>query len=67
MLIKENDEQEIMRIQDSSDPFAQEVLDRIYDDAETLIEGAEVVPERMRMQLLSSETGHPGMLFLRWC
>ena len=61
MLIKENDEQEIMRIQDSSDPFAQEVLDRIYDDAETLIEGAEVVPERMRMQLLSSENGHPGI------
>ena len=61
MLIKENDEQEIMRIQDSTDPFAQEVLDRIYDDAETLIEGAEVVPERMRMQLLSAEDGHPGI------
>ena len=61
MLIKENDEQEIMRIQDSTDPFAQEVLDRIYDDAETLLEGAEVVPERMRMQLLSSESGHPSI------
>lgn len=61
MLLKEADEQEIMRVQDSSDPFAQEVLDRIYDDAETLIEGAEVVPERMRMQLLSSETGHPSI------
>lgn len=61
MLIKENDEQEIMRIQDSSDPFAQEVLDRIYDDAETLIEGAEVVPERMRMQLLSSASGNPSI------
>lgn len=62
MLVKENDEQEIMRIQDSSDPFAQEVLDRIYSDAETLIEGAEVVPERMRMQLLSSETGSPSIM-----
>lgn len=61
MLIKENDEQEIMRVQDSADPFAQEVLDRIYDDAETLLEGAEVVPERMRMQLLSSESGHPSI------
>lgn len=61
MLIKENDEQEIMRIQDSTDPFAQEVLDRIYDDAETLLEGAEVVPERMRMQLLSAETGSPSI------
>ena len=61
MLVKENDEQEIMRVQDSSDPFAQEVLDRIYDDAETLLEGAAVVPERMRMQLLSSETGSPSI------
>ena len=61
MLVKENDEQEIMRVQDSSDPFAQEVLDRIYDDAETLLEGAAVVPERMRMQLLSSENGHPSI------
>lgn len=61
MLIKEQDEQEIMRVQDSSDPFAQEVLNRIYDDAETLLEGAEVVPERMRMQLLSAEDGHPGI------
>ena len=56
MLVKENDEQEIMSM-DSADPFA-EVLDRIYDDAETLLEGAAVVPERMRMQL-SSENGHP--------
>ena len=61
MLIKEQDEQEIMRVQDSTDPFAQEVLNRIYDDAETLLEGAEVVPERMRMQLLSSETGNPSI------
>ena len=61
MLVKENDEQEIMRIQDAGDPFAREVLDRIYDDAETLLEGAEVVPERMRMQLLSAENGHPGI------
>ena len=61
MLIKERDEQEIMRVQDSTDPFAAEVLNRIYDDAETLIEGAEVVPERMRMALLSSADGHPGI------
>ena len=60
-LVKEQDEQEIMRIQDSAVPFAKEVLDRIYDDVETLLEGAEVVPERMRMQLLSAEDGHPGI------
>lgn len=61
MLVKENDEQEIMRIQDSTDPFAREVLDRIYDDAENLLSGAEVVKERMRMQLLSAENGSPSI------
>ena len=66
MLVKEQDEQDIMRVQDSADPFAQEVLDRIYNDAETLVEGADVVPERMRMQLLAPPTsgdlaGHPSI------
>ncbi len=59
MLVKEEDEQEIMRIQDSTDPYAQAVLDHIYDDANTLVEGAKVVPERMRMQLLAPEDGSP--------
>lgn len=61
MLIKEQDEQDIMRVEDSADPFAKEVLDRVYSDAETLIAGANVVPERMRMQLLSAANGHPGI------
>jgi hypothetical protein len=30
-----------------------EVLARIYDDTDTLVSGADVVPERMRMQLLA--------------
>ncbi len=54
MFLKERDEQEIMRIQDTADPYAAAVLANIFDDANTLIEGALVVPERMRMQLLSS-------------
>lgn len=58
-LIKEEDEQEIMRVQDASDPYAQPVLDSIYNDGEELISGAEVVPERMRMQLLAPENGSP--------
>ena len=58
-VVKEADEQEIMRVQDSSDPYAKEVIDRIYDDAENLIAGAEVVPERMIMQLLASSDGSP--------
>lgn len=59
MLIKEADEQEIMRVQDSTDPYATEVLGRIFDDANTLIDGAAVVPERMIMQLLSPSDGSP--------
>ena len=53
MLVKEVDEQEILRVKESSDPYAQEVLNRIFNDAETLIDGANVVPERMIMQLLN--------------
>lgn len=59
MLVKEQDEQEVMRVEDSADPFAREVLSRIFDDAETLVEGADVVPERMRMQLLAATDGNP--------
>lgn len=53
MLVKEEDEQEIMRVQDANDPYVASVLASIYDDTDTLIEGARVVPERMRMQLLA--------------
>ena len=59
MLIKEADEQEIMRVKDSTDPYAADVLSRIFDDANTLIDGANVVPERMIMQLLAPADGSP--------
>lgn len=61
MLVKEEDEQEIMRVQESSDPYAQDVLRGIFNDAEALIAGAEVVAERMRMSLLCSDGGHPSI------
>lgn len=61
MVLSENDEQNILRLKDTTDPFAGEVIDTIYNDAETLIGGAEVVPERMRMQLLASPNGHPSI------
>lgn len=54
MVVKEEDEQKIMQIQSADEPLAQEVLTNIFNDAETLIKGAQVVPERMRMSLLSS-------------
>jgi hypothetical protein len=59
MLVKEADEQEIMRVQDSTDPYAAEVLSRIFDDSNTLVDGANVVPERMIMQLLAPADGSP--------
>lgn len=61
MLVKEEDEQEIMRVKDANDPYAQTVLDHIFDDARTLIDGADVVPERMRMQLLAPLGGNIGI------
>lgn len=63
MLVKEEDEQEIMRAQDSNDPYAEQVIRNIYDDANTLVSGADVVPERMRMQLLAPvDDGSPRIV-----
>lgn len=59
MLISEEDAQEIARIQDINDPYLESAVNSIYDDTTTLVRGAEVVPERMRMQLLATVDGHP--------
>ena len=59
--IKEKDRQEILRAQDSNDPYLNEVLSRIYDDANNLIDGALVVSERMIMQLLFPIGGEVGI------
>lgn len=59
MLVKEEDEQEILRAAEANDPYAQAVMASIYDDTNTLIAAADVVPERMRMQLLSPADGSP--------
>lgn len=61
MLVKEADEQEIMRVQDASDPYAQQVLTNIFKDTQNLVNGADVVPERMRMQLLAPLGGNFGI------
>ena len=61
MLVKEADEQEIMRVQDANDPYAVTVLESIFDDARTLVDGANVVPERMIMQLLAPIGGKMGI------
>lgn len=61
MLVTEQDEQEILRVEDAADPYARDVLRRVFNDAETLVKGADVVPERMRMQLLAPSNGTPSI------
>lgn len=60
-LIKEKDRQEMLRAQDAKDPYAVAVMERIFDDARELVDGANVVPERMIWQLLAPENGTPGI------
>lgn len=63
MLLKERDEQDMQRVQSANDPYAQSILSGIYDDVNRLIDGADVVPERMRMQLLAPTTdGSPRIV-----
>lgn len=59
--IKEKDRQEILRAQDTNDPYVGEIIARVYDDANNLIEGARVVAEREIMQLLFAENGNVGI------
>ena len=59
MFISETDAQEIDRVKDADDPYLASAVKSIYDDTNTLLAGARVVPERMRMQLLATVNGHP--------
>ena len=59
MHVKEEDMMEIMRAQDSNDPYVTSVLDSIYDDTNRLIDAADIAAEAMRMQLLATADGTP--------
>ena len=59
--LKERDRQEILKAQDSKSPYVMDVLSRVYDDANELIEGALVASERERMQLLFPVGGEVGI------
>lgn len=55
MRIGEKERQEILKVMDSANSqYLMPLINRIYDDFSNLVEGARVVPERMRMQLLST-------------
>ena len=59
--IKEKDRQNILRAMDTNDPYIREIIATVFDDAAQLIEGARVVAERERMQLLFAENGNVGI------
>ena len=59
--LKEKDRQEILRIQEKNDPYLNDALNRVFDDAGNLLDGALVVPERMIMQLLFPVNGDMGI------
>ena len=57
MKVSEHDEAEIMRALDSGDPYVQEVINHVYDDVATLVNGARIASERMRMSLIAPASG----------
>ena len=59
--IKERDRQDILRAQSANDPYVTAAIARVFDDANELIEGALVVGERERMQLLFPVGGNVGI------
>ena len=59
--IKERDRQDILRAQSANDPYVNAAIARVFDDANELIEGALVVGERQRMQLLFPINGNVGI------
>lgn len=59
MMIDEKLRQEIAPLLESSNESYKILIAQIFDDAKTLVDGADVQPERMRMQLLT--TGKIGI------
>lgn len=55
MTIKEKDRQDLLIFMENngSNPMAQAIIQRLYDDRANLIEGARIIPEIMRMKLLT--------------
>ena len=59
--IKEFDRQQILRIREQNDPYLNDALNRVFDDASNLLDGALVVAEREIMQLLFPVDGNVGI------
>lgn len=61
MVVSEHDRIELAKLNDVNSPFVKDVVGNIFNDTKTLVNGANVVPERMRMQLLFPEEGGPSI------
>ena len=59
--LTERDRQELLRCADAGDLYAQAMIEHIFDDVYDLISAANVVPERMRCQLLFPADGNVGV------
>lgn len=59
MPVSERDLEDFARIENENDPYLASALRSVYDDTNTLLDSAEMVPEIMRMQLLTATGGHP--------
>lgn len=61
--IKEKDRQELLKIRDADEANVSNIVDRLFDDYNDLIEGARVVKERELAQLLFPVDGDAGIVF----
>lgn len=61
MVVSEHDRIELAKLSDCTSPFVKDVVANIFNDTKTLVDGADVVPERMRMQLLFPEVNGPSI------
>ncbi len=59
--LTERDRQELLRAANASDPYAQAMMEHIFDGVYDLIAAANVVPERMICQLLFPADGNMGI------
>ena len=57
MKVSEQDMVEIQRAADANDPYAQDAINNVFDDVNTLVNGARIASERMRMSLLAPANG----------
>lgn len=61
MAVSERDRIELTKLSDCNSPYVKDVVQNIFNDVKTLTDGADVVPERMRMQLLFPENNGPAI------